>query len=337
MTRTTLTCAALVAMLGPACASGDETPLQQPAQGGAGGASPLTGGAPPACGGGQLASTGGVPSTGGLGGSPSNTGGIAGEDAGGLDPEDAGATGPGKPVCLKDSSAIAMIGDSFVTWLSHTFPADMNAASSLTIETFAVGGTSMGSGGGGLIPPQFDTARAKLPNLTTIIMNGGGYDIFQPDLVQFPQGTQCKNLGFRAVDVPDCQKIVEKAVAAAKDLFLKMAKSGVKDVVYFFYPKVPTNTIFGGNNPAGVIDYALPKMRAACEAAYELSVEEAADKPIRCHFVDLVPVFSGHPEFFAVADIHPSPAGSKAMAQAIWSQMKDECVGQPASSGCCAP
>jgi hypothetical protein len=324
--------ALLAAAASASCSSSDGSANQQPgpcATGGTGGSITATGGTTST---GGYESTGGVPATGGLAtGGRRATGGTESSDAGDDD------AGPEKAACLKDSSAIAMIGDSFVTWLSHTFPADMNAVSSLTIETFAVGGTSMGSGGGGLIPPQFDTALAKLPHLTTIIMDGGAYDIFSPDLAQFPQGAQCRNLGFRAIDVPDCQKIVDKAVAAAKDLFLKMAKSGVKDVVYFFYPKVPTNTIFGGNNPAGVLDYAMPKVRAACEAAYELSVEAAADKPIRCHFVDLVPVFSGHPEFFAVADIHPSPAGSKAMAEAVWTTMKAECVGQPASSGCCAP
>jgi hypothetical protein len=326
--------ALLAATLGPACSS-DAGEAQQPGQGGCGGAITGTGGFTST--GGSGLATGGVPSTGGQPGG----GGIAsgGGGAGGTASADSGSAdaGPGKPLCLKDSSGIAMIGDSYVNWLTHTFPADINAASSLTIENFAIGGTSMGSGTGGLIPPQFDTALAKLPKLTTIIMDGGAYDVFSPDLAQFPQGGQCRNMGYRAIDIPDCQKIVDKAVAAATALFLKMAKSGVRDVVYFFYPKVPTNTLLGGNNPAGMLDYALPKVRAACEGAYELSVETAKDAPIRCHFVDLVPVFTGHPDYFALGDIHPSPVGSKAMAEAIWTTMKEECVGQPASSGCCAP
>jgi hypothetical protein len=321
--------ALLAATLLPACASSDGGWIQQPGQGGA---LAVTGGTSSTGGGGPVSTGGVVQSTGGqLGGGGLASGGTPSNDAGSAD------AGPGRPVCLKGSSEVAMIGDSYVSWLSHTFPADMNAASSLTIETFAIGGTALGSGGGGLIAAQFDTAVAKLPGLTAIIMNGGAYDVFSPDMVQFPQGGQCRNLGFRAIDIPDCQKIVDKTVAAAKDLFLKMAKSGVRDVVYFFYPKVPTNTILGGNNPAGMLEYALPKVRAACESAYELSVEAAENTPIRCHFVDLVPVFSGHPDYFALGDIHPSPVGSKAMAEAIWTKMKEECVGQPASSGCCTP
>jgi hypothetical protein len=51
----------------------------------------------------------------------------------------------------------------------------------------------------------------------------------------------------------------------------------------------------------------------------------------------MVPVFEGHADYFAPSDIHPNPAGSKAMAAAIWEKMKQDCIAQPESSGCCTP
>jgi hypothetical protein len=40
-------------------------------------------------------------------------------------------------------------------------------------------------------------------------------------------------------------------------------------------------------------------------------------------------------DWFAPADLHPNTMGSAAMANAVWDKMVDNCVGQPASSGCC--
>jgi hypothetical protein len=108
-------------------------------------------------------------------------------------------------------------------------------------------------------------------------------------------------------------------------------------VVYFFYPRVPTNTLVGGTDPNGMLDYALPKIREQCQGAYEPSLQMNPTAPIRCHFVDMVPVFEGHPEYFAATDIHPNAAGSRAMAEAIWANMQADRAAQPESSGCCTP
>ena len=59
-----------------------------------------------------------------------------------------GTSGRDKPVCpgRRPLSQIVLIGDSYINWVSHTFPTDIDNASMLTIEDFAIGGTSMGSG-----------------------------------------------------------------------------------------------------------------------------------------------------------------------------------------------
>ena len=283
-----------------------------------------TGGSPGA--GGGTAGAGGAAPGGAGGGSAS--GGSAG--MGGTHPAD-------KPPCLKDASQIVLIGDSYINWVSHTFPTDINEVSMLNIEDFAIGGTSMGSGGLGLISPQFDTALKTHPNIIAAIMDGGGNDVLVPDTTTFPRGGDCKMMGAMSTSIPDCQKIVEKAIDAGTKLFLTMADKGVKDVLFFFYPHVPTNTLVGGTDPNGMLDYALPKIQASCDGAYQTSITANPQKPIRCHFLSLVPVFEGHMDYFAATDIHPNPMGSKAMAAAVWAKMKQDCVAQPASSGCCTP
>lgn len=303
---------------------------------GAGGVSGSSGGA---------ISTGGTNGAGGASGAAGASGGVSG--AGGA--AAGGASGAGgmsgaggtvamgeKPPCLKDPKELVLIGDSYVNWVTHTFPADINAASMLDIADFAVGGTSMGSGGIGLIPPQFDTALMTHPKIVAVIADGGGNDILVPDVVMFPDGAQCKAMGAQSASLPQCQQIVQKALDAGHQLFVHMADKGVKDVVFFFYPHVPNGTWLA-QDPNGMLDYALPKIKAECDGAYQTSLTANPEKPIRCHFVDLVPVFAGHAEYFADADLHPNPTGSKAMAAAVWAKMKQDCVAQPVASGCCAP
>jgi hypothetical protein len=299
---------------------------------GGGGVGPTSGGAGPGTGGGSpMGGAGG--SSGGAGGAA--TGGTGGMSGGGGTGGD--GTDEGKPPCLKDSTQIVLIGDSYINWGTHTFPADINAASMLTIQDFAVGGTSMGSGGIGLIPPQFDTALQSHPNILAVIMDGGGNDVLLPDAAMFPNGAQCKNMGAQSPMIADCQKIVQKALDAGQALFLHMADKGVQDAIFFYYPHVPLGTLLGGTDPNGMLDYAQPKIKAMCDGAYQTSTAKNPMKPIRCHFVPLVPVFDGHMEYFASGDVHPNPMGSKAMAAAVWAKAKADCVAQPASSGCCTP
>jgi hypothetical protein len=320
-------------------------------QGGAlvntGGLPPATGGFTPTAGGatatgGQIAGTGGAGGVASGGTSAGGAGGAGGGSTGGAQTS-GGSSGTGgaapveKKPCLTDPKQLALMGDSYVNWISHTFPADINKVSGLTIGNYAIGGTSMGSGGIGLIPTQLDTVLASQPNPLAIILDGGGNDVLVADTAQFPQGGQCKNMGAQSPTIPDCQKIVEKALAAGRALFLRMAEKGIKDAVFFFYPTVPTNTLIGGTDPNGMNEYARPKIKADCDGAYAESVKANPAKPIRCHFVDMVPVFEGQTAVFSDADIHPNSKGSKLMADAIWARMKTECIAQPASSGCCTP
>lgn len=240
------------------------------------------------------------------------------------------STGSQEPPCLEKASEVVLLGDSYVNWPSHNFPSDLNKLAGENYRLYAVGGFSMASGGIGLIPPEFDQALAADRDIKAVVMDGGGNDVLIPDPFQFPQGGSCKN-DTNAPNIPDCQKIVQKALDAATALMQHAADNGVKDVVYFFYPHVPEGTLIGGLHPNAILDYAFPKVKSLCDQAYGLTSGR-----LTCHFVDLIPVFQGHPDWFAPGDIHPNAQGSAAMAQAVWSKMQQDCIAQPASSGCCA-
>ncbi|MEY4508313.1 MAG: hypothetical protein RLZZ450_435 [Pseudomonadota bacterium] len=132
--------------------------------------------------------------------------------------------------------------------------------------------------------------------------------------------------------LPHCKKIVADALARWTKLLAHMADSGVRDVVYFFYPHIVPGTLLGGDNPNAISDYTMPMYKATCA-----STEKTTGGKLRCHFVDMVPVFEGHDDWFVPGDVHPTPTGSAAMAKAIWNVMKDDCVGQTSAATCCAP
>jgi len=315
---------------------------------GAGGTSGAsgTGGAAGKSGGGGAGGSAGTAGTGGASGA-SGSGGAAGSSGGastdagtavdvgsGIDtgaPDAATDVGVARPPCMKSPNQVVVLGDSYVNWISHTFPSDLAKEAGVTYRMYAVGGTAMGSGGIGLIAPQLDQAVAADPNIIAVVMDGGGNDILVPDTAQFPQGGDCKQNAMSPT-IPDCQKIIQKAVDKATEMMNTAADKGVKDIVYFFYPHVPEGTLIGGAHPNAILDYAFPLVKATCDGA-----RARTGGRLTCHFLDLIPVFDGHPDWFAATDIHPNPTGSAAMAKGVWQMMKDACIAQPASSGCCAP
>lgn len=226
------------------------------------------------------------------------------------------------------------MGDTFVLW-SDGFLDALKMESGQSYRNYATEGAGLGSVdmtlGPNLIPPQFDQAVSADPDISTVIMIGGGTDLLLPDPKFGSDATKCKSE--MGPMLPVCQMIIALAFDTAKTLFQKMADKGVKDVVFFFYPEVPKNTLIGGDNPNVMLEYGLPMAKALCDGT-----EANTAGKLRCHFLDLVPVFQGHQsDWFQPADIHPNKMGSAAMAKAIVQLMKTDCVAQEASSGCCTP
>lgn len=266
----------------------------------------------------------------GTSGAGSMTGGAAGTAAHGGGPS-MSAENPSKPPCETSPDDTVVIGDSYINWASHTLPADLADQAGEMWPLYAVGGASMATGGiAELIPDQFSDALADNPNIKFVVMDGGGNDVLIPD-ASFVGGGDCKNSEM-AGSLPVCQQIVKQSFDAAAALFKRMAGIGVRDVLFFFYPHVPTNTPIGGDDPNPILDYSLPIIKNVCD-----DTEMQTGGKLRCHFVDMIPVFEGHdPDWFAAGDIHPNSDGSAAMAKAIWGTMKKACMSQQASSGCCS-
>ena len=182
-----------------------------------------------------------------------------------------------------------------------------------------------------LIPDQFENAVKADKDIRVVVMDGGGNDILVADTLMFPNGADCKESGMPESN-PDCKKILDLAVAAATKLMMQAATDGIRDVLYFYYPDVPSGTLLGGANPVAVLNFARPGAKASCDGA-----EAMTGGKLRCHWVELTDVFKGHPDWFAAGDIHPTPEGSAAMAKKMNDVMKQDCLAQPVSSGCCEP
>jgi hypothetical protein len=257
----------------------------------------------------------------GDGGTAKSDGAVSSVDGG-----DSTTTPTLKPKCMKKDSQLIVIGDSYINWISHTFPDDIVKESGQKWRMEAIGGTSMGSGGIGPIPDQFYSSIEADPDAHTILMDGGGNDILVPD-ASLDFFHECQEPGSSKKE--NCQKIVSLALAAADKLTLDAAAKGIRDVIYFFYPHVPANTILSGSQPNEILDYALPMVRDFCDGR-----EAKTSGKLRCHFIDLVPVFEGHTDWFN-EDIHPNSNGSQAMAKFIWQFMKDRCIGQKTGADCC--
>jgi len=277
---------------------------------------------------------------GGAGGGDGDGDGDGDEDGGGDDHDD-------RPPCLDDPRELIVMGDSYVHWISHTFPQDLASTyggDAIGVwdvpyeeggRNYAVGGYAMATGGWGLIPEQLPLAIDDDPKIHSAVMTGGGNDFILVS-EEWQGGDQCRN---DPSPEPQqvCKDIVQAALDAGAQMMLDSADAGIRDVVYFFYPNIPEGTWVGGEHPNALLDWSYPKVQALCDDA-------AANTGgrLRCHFLDLRPVFEGHPEYFAAGtlgegDIHENSEGSKAMAVAIVQLMKDRCIAQAASSGCCAP
>lgn len=147
----------------------------------------------------------------------------------------------------------------------------------------------------GAVLEQYRRAAGEHP-AKLVLMNAGSTDLL---------------LGGRCVDGLDAR--CNEVLTATEALFGEMAAGGVTDVVFFFNP-----------DPAGIgariktgMDTLRPELQSRCETTALL----------RCHWLDLRPVFEGHPEYTSGDGMYPTHAGSRATANAIWDRISKRCPG----------
>jgi lysophospholipase L1-like esterase len=162
----------------------------------------------------------------------------------------------------------------------------------------AVSGTRLSGGFSPNIPTQYANGRQAGP-VKVVIMDGGGNDMLQ-GACSNPPNSSC----------PD----IQNAVTAADMLMDRMASEGVEHLIYAFYPEPVGNST----------------LKARLDLLRPLMQQVTATSPIRTSlFLDLRPVFEGRYGQYVLSDgIHPSAAGSQATADAIWTQMRQNCIAQ---------
>ena len=261
------------------------------------------------------------------GGAPAHAG------AGGAAGAAGGEPSTGKPRCLEQDSELVVLGDSYLNWVTHTFPEDFAREFGGDSRLYAEPGASMASGGIATpVPEQLAMAIADDPEILAGVMTGGGNDILLADTLAYPGSDECKE----RADSPTlqvCQDVIAAALMAAKDLTRTGADAGIEDVIYIYYPRIP-GALLGifATSPNEILDYSMPMARAMCD-----QTEADTDGKLRCHFLDLQPIFEGHPDWFADDGIHENATGSAVIAQEIVKLMKARCIAQREDSGCCAP
>jgi hypothetical protein len=229
-----------------------------------------------------------------------------------------------KSACLKKASQVIFIGDSYINYdVAHTLlstlieqRAVMDGAlkSGDHYRNYAVPGTALAAPNLlGMIPPQWDQAVSEDPDIKFVIMDGGGNDVLIDNM-------QCLAAG--SDKDPGCQQVVADTLRVGSELITKIKMHGVSDGIYFFYPHVPA----GGND---INDYSLKMLQSQSAAL--------ASDTFHTYVLDLIPIFEGHPDYIASDDIHANDVGENKIADAIWKIMKDNCIAQPESSGCCTP
>jgi lysophospholipase L1-like esterase len=280
------------------------------AGGSSGSGSSGAGAAQAGAGSGGVGTGGGASAGDGAGGSAAGsaaTGGASGTTAAGSAGQPAAGAG-GAAACVKGAvqgDDVLLIGDSFIA-LSRDITKDLNTlardagalAANDAYRDNSVSGTQLSGGIAPTIPQQYVNGQQEAP-VKIVIMDGGGNDMLNNTCSEPP--------------MPSCQGI-QNAVTAVEELFSQMGSDGVESVVYFFYPENQKNA-----TQRAKVDVLRSLLQEVC----------AASVSPRCYEVDLRPVFEGHFTEYVLSDgIHPTAAGSRASAEAIWKVMQDNCIAQ---------
>ena len=198
------------------------------------------------------------------------------------------------------STDVLILGDVLIeltNYATQLEQAAVTAGSLMSGEQYrnqASGGSSLLVTGPLSIDAEYTAARANGP-ARVIIMDGGATDVLNG---------QCAGML-----TPDCAA-AHAAVSGAEQLFARFAADGVEHVVYFFYgDPVGNPTLKDG------LDLMRPLLRNACGRS-----------SVPCHWLDLRPTFSGHPEYVGTEGLVFTATGAAAAAAATYAFMQKQCL-----------
>jgi lysophospholipase L1-like esterase len=292
-------------------------------------------------GGGVAGVSGTAPSTAGTASAPTMTAGTgaagsvsaaAGTGSGGAGGAAAGGAGTGastfKRPCVSAGKEVVFIGDSYSVYaVAHTDLAVLMEKQATTdgalkagdhYRNLAAAGTTLAAAPAG-IQSQWEGTKAMTP-IKAVVMDGGGNDVLISNPGCRPEGSE---------KMANCQMVVQASLDAAKKLFGEMKTAGATDVLYFWYPHIPGGILTGGEKAISISDWTYPMLQAVAAAA--------STDTFHVWVVPTVSIFESHPEYFYSDGLHANDMGETKIADAIWKVMKDNCIGQGSSSGCCMP
>jgi lysophospholipase L1-like esterase len=185
-----------------------------------------------------------------------------------------------------DGSDVITIGDSWMDFFASGGGIEgALAREGKDYRNYSLSGTRLLNG---VIPRQYDTAKARDPNILTVIMTGGGNDILQG--------------AYSCDTVEGCNRFVRDLVAALDELWTEMSNDGVKDVIYIGY---------SSDSGTGPRD-ARPTERPTPEICIT--------GPIRCHSLPTTDLVMGD----LLDGIHPTRAANDRIADAVIELMAQE-------------
>jgi hypothetical protein len=193
--------------------------------------------------------------------------------------------------CLRGqikASEVAWIGDTWVTipGTQHTRVRDLARSAGAIGPTEDYTVAAAPYATMAATATQYDTQESTQTKVKVVIMDGGTFDTIQS--------------GGSDASVAD-------VVATFQQFLAQVAADGtVEHVVYYLCPEL-----------SGIPGVAAlrPPLQQACTAS-----------SVPCHFLDLQPLWAGHPEYSS--GIQSSEAGAKVIADAIWSIMQQSCIAQ---------
>jgi lysophospholipase L1-like esterase len=209
-----------------------------------------------------------------------------------------GSTTTSGGVTRIDGDQVLIIGNSFIA-NSHDITRNLEQlardegilASGDNFIDNALNSARLSGGYVKTIPQQYADGNRQR-QVRWVIMSGGGNDCVHEGCN--PPTASCPNL--------------QNAVNAARDLLAQMGSDGILKVIYFFYPD-PQLQGSEQEQVQGQLDILRPLIQ---------DVVNSSREPV-CYWLDLRPVFQGHYSEYIQSDgTHPTAAGSRATAEAIW-------------------
>jgi hypothetical protein len=202
----------------------------------------------------------------------------------------AGGDGGGCAHAQVNASEVLWIGDSWVLvpGNQHTDVRDLARASGAIGPNDDYTIGAVAAATMAQVAGQYAAQEATATKAKILIMDGGTWDTITAN--------------------GSAASVSSSAAGFSQFLSTVAADGTVTHIVYYLMPELPT----------------IPGV-AALRPLLEQSCAQSA---VRCHFLDLQPIWAGHPEYIGTDGLLPSNAGGTVLANAIWAIMQTNCIGQ---------